>query len=36
MSLQGEVVTTISAGRLVFSEGEILAERGSGRFIAPD
>jgi len=36
MPLQGEVVTTVSAGRVVFSEGEILAERGSGRFIAPD
>ena len=36
MPLQGEVVTTVSAGRIVFSEDEILAERGSGRFIAPD
>jgi dihydroorotase-like cyclic amidohydrolase len=36
MPLQGEVVATVSVGRIVFSEGEIMAERGSGRFIAPD
>jgi allantoinase len=36
MPLQGEVVATISGGRVVYRNGEILAERGSGRFIAPD
>ena len=36
MHLQGEVVATISAGRIVFREGQILAAKGSGRFIAPD
>ncbi len=35
ISLQGEVAATISAGRIVFREGEILASAGSGRFIAP-
>lgn len=35
MLLQGEVVATISAGRIVFREGEIVADKGSGRFIAP-
>jgi allantoinase len=35
MALQGEVVATISAGRIVFREGKILAEKGSGRFVAP-
>jgi dihydroorotase-like cyclic amidohydrolase len=34
--LKGEVAATISAGRLVFRQGKILAERGSGRFIWPD
>jgi allantoinase len=36
MSLQGEVVATVSAGRVVFREGQILADKGSGRFIGPD
>jgi dihydropyrimidinase len=36
MSLQGAVVTTVSAGRIVYGEGQILAEKGSGRFISPD
>ncbi len=35
LSLQGEVVATISAGRIVFTQGEILVSAGSGRFIAP-
>jgi allantoinase len=35
MSLQGRVVITLSRGRVVFREGEILAPAGSGRFIAP-
>jgi allantoinase len=35
MSLQGEVAATISAGRVVFREGEVLAEKGSGRFVTP-
>lgn len=35
ISLRGEVVATISAGRIVFSDGEILTPAGSGRFIAP-
>jgi D-hydantoinase len=35
MPLQGEVAATISRGRPVFREGRIVAERGSGRFIAP-
>jgi allantoinase len=35
MSLQGEVLATISAGRVVFQEGQILVDKGSGRFIAP-
>lgn len=35
MPLQGEVLATVSAGRVVFREGTILAEKGSGRFIAP-
>jgi allantoinase len=35
MPLQGEVVATVSAGRVVFGEGKILADKGSGRFIAP-
>jgi len=35
MSLQGEVVATVSAGRVVYGEGQILAEKGSGRFISP-
>ncbi len=35
ISLQGEVVATLSRGRVVFREGKILAEAGSGRFIAP-
>jgi allantoinase len=35
MSLQGEVLATISAGRVVFQEGQILVDEGSGRFIAP-
>lgn len=34
--LKGEVVATISAGRIVFRHGQILAERGTGRFIRPD
>ena len=34
--LQGEVMATISGGRVVYRNGQILAERGSGRFIAPD
>jgi dihydroorotase (multifunctional complex type) len=36
MPLQGEVVATIAGGRIVYRNGQILAERGSGRFIAPD
>jgi len=36
MSLQGEVSATISRGRVVFREGRILAEKGSGSFIRPD
>jgi dihydroorotase (multifunctional complex type) len=36
MPLQGEVATTISRGRVVFRDWQILAEKGSGRFIAPD
>ena len=36
MPLQGEVVATISAGRIVYREGQILGERGTGRFIRPD
>lgn len=36
MPLQGEVVATIAGGRIVYRNGEILAERGSGRFIAPE
>ena len=35
MSLQGEVRATISVGRIVFREGRILAEKGSGRFLSP-
>jgi allantoinase len=35
LSLQGEVAATISAGRIVFRQGEILASAGSGRFISP-
>jgi dihydroorotase-like cyclic amidohydrolase len=35
MPLQGEVVATVSAGRIVYSQGEILAQQGSGRFVAP-
>jgi D-hydantoinase len=35
MSLQGEVAATVSRGRIVFKQGRIQAERGSGRFIAP-
>ena len=36
MPFQGEVVATISRGRVVFREGHILTEKGSGRFIGPD
>lgn len=36
MPLQGQVVATLSRGRLVFREGEILARAGSGGFIAPN
>jgi allantoinase len=36
MPIQGEVVTTVSAGRVVYADGQILAEKGSGRFIRPD
>ncbi|MDH4208020.1 MAG: amidohydrolase family protein, partial [Anaerolineae bacterium] len=36
MPLQGKVLTTISAGRIVYREGQILGERGTGRFIRPD
>jgi allantoinase len=36
MPLQGEVAATVSGGRIVFREGEILAPAGSGRFIAPN
>jgi dihydropyrimidinase/dihydroorotase/allantoinase len=36
MPLQGEVVTTVSAGRVVYGDGQILAEKGSGRFVRPD
>jgi allantoinase len=35
MPLQGEVYAAISGGRIVFREGQILAKKGSGRFIAP-
>ena len=35
MPLQGEVYATISGGRIVFREGQILAKKGSGRFIGP-
>jgi allantoinase len=35
MPLQGEMWATVSAGRVVFREGKILVDRGSGRFIAP-
>jgi allantoinase len=35
MSLRGEVLATISAGRIVFREGKVLVDKGSGRFIAP-
>jgi allantoinase len=35
ISLQGQVVATLSGGRVVFREGKILAPAGSGRFIAP-
>jgi dihydroorotase-like cyclic amidohydrolase len=35
MPLQGAVHATISAGRIVFREGQILVERGSGRFVEP-
>ncbi|NIN69062.1 MAG: amidohydrolase family protein [Anaerolineae bacterium] len=35
LSLQGEVAATISAGQIVFRQGEILASAGSGRFISP-
>jgi allantoinase len=35
MSMQGRVVATLSAGRIVFHEGEIVAPAGSGRFIVP-
>lgn len=34
MQFQGRVVTTIAGGRVIYREGEILAERGSGRFLA--
>ena len=33
---RGAIYVVDSAGRVVFNEGEILAKRGSGRFIAPD
>jgi len=36
MPLQGEVVTTVSAGRVAYGDGQILAEKGSGRFVRPD
>jgi allantoinase len=36
MPLQGEVTATVSGGRIVYREGQILAEKGSGRFISPD
>jgi allantoinase len=36
MSLQGEVTATISAGRVIYREGKILAKQGTGRFISPD
>ncbi|MGB9299479.1 MAG: dihydroorotase family protein [Anaerolineae bacterium] len=36
MPLQGEVTATVSGGRIVYREGQILAEKGSGRFISPN
>ena len=30
----GKVHATVSRGRVVFAEGQVLAERGSGRFLA--
>ncbi len=36
ISLQGQVAATLSRGRFVFREGEILAPAGSGRFVAPN
>ncbi len=36
LSLQGRVVATLCGGRFVFRDGEILAEKGSGCFIAPN
>ncbi len=35
ISLQGQVVATVYRGRLIFREGEILAQAGSGGFIGP-
>lgn len=34
LEFQGRVIATISHGRVVYREGEILAPRGSGRFLA--
>jgi allantoinase len=34
-AFQGQVVATFSRGRLVYRDGEILAQKGSGRFLRP-
>ena len=35
MSFQGEVVATISHGRVIYEKGAITAQAGSGRFLRP-
>jgi dihydropyrimidinase len=35
MAFQGRVAATIARGRVVFRDGVVLAERGSGAFLAP-
>jgi allantoinase len=36
MTMQGQVTTTIVNGKVVFRDGQILGERGDGRFVRPN